>query len=58
MNCPIVRATSAVHLGQPASSLVRKAFLLLIFIVVIIGVSRGHQGADQAHPSENALRDE
>jgi hypothetical protein len=26
--------------------------LLLFFIVVIIGVSRGHQGADQAHPSE------
>jgi len=32
MNCPIVGATFAVHLGQPASSFVRKAFLLLIFI--------------------------
>ncbi|RSL18503.1 carboxypeptidase family protein [Edaphobacter aggregans] len=32
MNCPIVGGTSAVHLGQPALSLVRRAFLLLIFI--------------------------
>ena len=32
MNCLIIGATSAVHLGQSASSLVRKAFLLLIFI--------------------------
>jgi len=32
--------------------------LLAFFIVVIIGVSRRHQGADHAHPSENALRDE
>src|ERR1700727_2332160 len=30
MNCPIVGATSAVHLGQPASSLVRKAILIFI----------------------------
>ena len=34
------------------------AVLLLFFIVVIIGVSRRQLGADQAHPSENALRDE
>ena len=39
MNCPIVGATSAVHLGQPASSLVRKAFLLLIFIASGFAIS-------------------
>jgi len=32
--------------------------LLLFFIVVMIGVSRRHQSADQGHPSEDALRDE
>jgi hypothetical protein len=32
--------------------------VLLFFVVVIIGVSRRHQGADQAQPIENAFRDE
>ena len=39
MNCPIVGATSAVHLGQPASSLVRKAILILIFIASGLAIS-------------------
>ena len=38
MNCPIVGAISAAHLGQLASSLVRKAFLLLIFIATVLAI--------------------
>src|SRR5580698_10923036 len=45
MNCAIVGATSAVHLGQPASSLVRKTFLLLlIFIASGLAISPSMYG--------------
>jgi uncharacterized membrane protein len=55
--CVFVRFSDNCWLAVFVRFVIVVVFLLL-FIVDIIGVSRRHQGADQTHPSENALRDE